>query len=181
MNDPRRPLVDHVLVEYWWAAEGRWKLCDRLHPVLRDRMPGILDELADVTLDEFIGGGRAWLMAKEGRRTRLRLSGYHMDADRGWWRTRNLFLDDLASLCGCEPQLWDAWGYIRRNVDYAPTGRLQFERLDRLARLDPRDPEQWAELRRLCASFHHIRMPRRILAYSPVSGIRQVTLEEPCP
>jgi Transglutaminase-like superfamily len=176
MNDPRRPLVDHVLVEYWCDGEGRWKLCDRLHPVLRDQMPAILDDLTDVPADEFITGGQAWLMAHEGTRMRFRLSGYHLDADRGWWRSRNLFLCDLASLCGCEPQLWDAWGYIRRNVDYAPTGRLQFERLDRLAQLDPRDPAQWAELRRLYRSFHHVRMPNRVLSYSPVSGIRAVSL-----
>lgn len=168
---PTRPMHDHVLVEYWDAAESRWRYSDgRMYASVRraQRLAGRFRD--DVPPELFLTGGAAWLRSQESDAAAFQLSGFMLDADAGRWRARNLFLYDLASLGGWEPLMWDAWGYIRRTKPRTrPRGRLQHRTLNRLAALDPRDPTQWRELHRIYRGQRLVRVPSRVLCCSPVS------------
>ncbi|WBC07641.1 transglutaminase domain-containing protein [Micromonospora sp. WMMA1947] len=173
---PYRPMHDHVVVEYWSAAEGRWRYADgRMYRTARDTFQLPDHYRDDVPESVFLTGARAWRRAQEGERAALRLSGLMLNADAGRWQARNLFLYDLAALAGWEPLMWDAWGYIRRARPQArPRGFLQYRKLDRLAALDDRDPEQWRELLRRYRATRLVRVPARVLSCSPVTGRRVV-------
>lgn len=173
-----KPLADHVLVEYWSAAEGRWKYCDsRLYRSLREKhhIQGV--DPVDIPADDFVTGGQAWLMARRDARAAFRLSGFKFDATYGFWRARNLFMYDLASLGRCEPLMWDAWGYmLHTRPEVRPRGFFQYRRLDRLARLDPRQPQDWQELLETCRRHRQLRVPGEVKACSPVNGDHLVSL-----
>jgi hypothetical protein len=173
---PGRPMHDHVVVEYWDAAERRWKYADgRMYASVRAQhhLPDRFRD--DIPTDMFLTGGQAWLRAQDSERAAFRLSGYLMDADAGRWQARNMFLYDLASLFGWEPLMWDAWGYIRRSRPRArPRGPVQFWKLNRLAALDPLDPAQWHRLRRGYRRMRLVRLPASVLSCSPVNGRRTV-------
>lgn len=174
---PQRPMHDHVWVEYWDAAQGRWRYGDgRMYGSVR-RAHGLPDRLRDdVPPELFRTGGAAWLHSQESDAAAFRLSGFMLNADAGRWQARNLFLYDLASLAGWEPLMWDAWGYIRRAKPRTrPRGPLQYRKLNRLAALDPQDPGQWRELLRVYRSQRLVRVPARVLCCSPVGDRHTVS------
>jgi hypothetical protein len=172
LYNPRLPMHDHVVVEYWDDTAGRWKYADgRMYASVRQEN-GLADRFADdVPMDQFVTGGQAWLRCQADEREAVRMSGVARDAAVGHWLTRNLLMYDLASLAGWEPLMWDVWGYnLLDRPRTQPRGRRQLEQLGRLAELDPSDPAQWREL--LDRQQHHrfIRRPQRVLSLSPAKG-----------
>lgn len=169
-------LHDHVVVEYWSATEGRWKYADGRMYLTARRKDGVADSyLAEVPEEQFLTGGRLWLMSADPT-VAYKFSGFMFSADAGRWLARNLLMYDLASLCGWEPMMWDAWGYILHSKERAlPRGRDQHRCLDRLAELNPRDPQQWTALVDGCRRARHVRVPETVVCCSPANGRRAVT------
>jgi hypothetical protein len=170
-----RPLTDHILVEYWQESEQRWRYADsRLYKAVRDQHEFGLDP-TDIPDELLITSAQAWLSSQKRRRVAFDISGYAFDPAHGLWKARNIFMYDLASLTGWEPLLWDAWGYMLHTRPYVrPKGWFQFRNLNELARLDPRDPEEWRELMRLCRMRWNVRVPGSIRAFSSINGHRVV-------
>lgn len=170
-----RPMHDHVLVEYF--HDGRWKFAEsRLH-LLPQPMLDIPQ--SDIPQDFFFTGGEVWRQIRSGERNERAFSGYRFDKDYGQWTVRNLFLFDLASLCGYEPLMWDAWGSM---LEEKPGARITHARqlalLDRWAGLDPRDPRDCHTLIREFCSTQGLCVEQTVHSFSPVRGAYQVRVQQ---
>jgi hypothetical protein len=177
MYQSHRPLTDHVLVEYWSHADQQWRYADsRMYESVRAKH-GIPLSPVDIPSEAFVPAAQAWLRGQEKQRTAFDLSGYAFDANHGLWKARNLLMYDLASLYGCEPLLWDAWGYMMHARPYLrPKGWFQYRELNQLARLDTRDPVEWRRLMELYDRRAHVRVPETIRAFSGINGDQVVHL-----
>ena len=182
LHQKNKPMADHVFVEYYVQSEKRWKLTDgRLHRVLCETYKIEVDRV-DIPTEYFINPSDAWLKAQENQKFASRLSGLKFNPVFGLWKTRNLLMYDLASLSGYEPLLWDAWGYIlwdkeiTRPSDFY--GLLQYRPLNKIARLDPRDPQQWQHMLTLIQRNRHLRLPKIIKNCSHITGDSLVAVEQ---
>jgi hypothetical protein len=166
------PLTDHVLVEYWSAADQRWKWADgRLyrHAIERNDIRDL--DRTDLPASYFVPAARAWSAAQHDQRFASRLSGLRFNPIYGLWRARNLFMYDLAALAKSEPLLWDAWGYMLRTpAQTRPRGFFQFWRLNQLAGLDARQPRDCQRLLRAYRANRNLRVPDRVKVCSHVNG-----------
>ncbi|WP_297910167.1 transglutaminase-like domain-containing protein [Thiomonas sp.] len=132
---PKLPLHDHVLTEYWngdaWSlAECRLHACPvPPHGIWQGNIPPTL----------FLSGAQAWRSIRSGDRDARMFSGLRYDRDMGWRNVRKLLMFDAAALSGNEPLLWDRWD--GRPVDeFGRTkygARQQSRFLDELASFDP--------------------------------------------
>jgi Transglutaminase-like superfamily len=176
---PRRPMHDHVVVEYWSEEESRWKYGDgRMYESVRTECKLEPRYRDDIPAELFFTGAQAWNHGRRNDAAAFKMSGYMLDADAGHWQVRNLFLQDLASLAGWEPLMWDAWGYMfTAKVRRRPRGVLQYRQLDHLATYEPRDPDQWLALMRAYRRLPMVRLSRWVLECSPVAGKRLVSAE----
>ncbi len=76
------------------------------------------------------------------------------------------------SLNGIEPLMWDVWGSLLYRI--APTeieDECELDALDRFAALNPDDPEEWAQMHSLYNDDELIRMPEKVVSYSPQNGL----------
>lgn len=173
--DPRRPMHDHVVVEYWCPSVG-WRYADgRMYRQARSTA-GLGERYRDdVPAGLFMTGGEIWRLVRGSEDAARRISGPLFSADAGQWMARNLFLYDLASLYGWEPLMWDAWGFILRTRKHVrPRGARQLRTLDRFARYDARDPDDWARLMQEYRRTWSVRLPARVLSVSEINGRHQV-------
>jgi hypothetical protein len=141
---PKLPLHDHVLTEYWNGAA--WLLAEcRLHacPVpLRGVWQGDIPRLM------FLSGAQAWRSITRGECDARLFSGLRYDRDIGRRNVRKLLMFDAAALSGNEPLLWDRWDgrrfdeFGRKRYGFRAQSRL----LDELASFDPADPVDCARL-----------------------------------
>jgi hypothetical protein len=145
---------DHWVVEWWDAAQDRWRLMDaQIDEVQRARL-GIGFDLTDVPRDEFLVAGDAWARCRSGAGdpARYGLSGI---GEAGlWWIAGNL-MRDAAALDGVELLPWDDWGAMP-----APGDEPDAELFDRLAALT-RGPDA-AGLHRFLRSDERVRVPEKV-------------------
>ena len=104
--------VDHWIVDYWHAGEGRWVRID----------PEILGfdyvaRPADLEDGEFLSGGEAWTWCREGRADPS-LFGV-VGAPHAWGiaEVRGNAVRDLAALNKVEMLPWDEWGRMESSYN----------------------------------------------------------------
>ncbi len=145
---------DHWVVEWWDAAQDRWRLMDaQIDEVQRDRL-GIGFDLTDVPREAFVVAGEAWVRCRSGDGDPARY-GLSSIAESGlWWIAGNL-MRDAAALDGVELLPWDDWGAMP-----GPGGEPDAELFDRLAALT-RDPQP-AALHRFLQAEERVRVPATV-------------------
>lgn len=151
---------DHWVCEYWNEAEERWVLVDaQLDELQRDVLETSFDTL-DVPRDQFIVGGAAWRMCRNGEANPDQfgiLDMHGMDFIKGD------FLRDVASLNKTELLPWDCWGMIL--MDYATLPPDDLSMLDCLADLTHRDVPDFDMVRQLYESDPRLRVGDTIQSY----------------
>jgi transglutaminase superfamily protein len=162
--------VDHEIVEWWDAAERRWRLVD---PELGERQRAhfrIDFDPFDVPRDQFLVGGRAWQLCRTGEADPQTFGlAPDLPQPRGLTFVRGHVVQDLAALNKVETLLWDIWGLMEAKPD------AEVALVDEVA-ARTQDADAFADVRRLYAT-PGLTMPGRVRCLSPAVGPREVTLE----
>jgi hypothetical protein len=151
---------DHWVCEYWKEAETRWVLVDaQLDALQRNVLETSFDTL-DVPRDQFIVGGAAWKMCRNGEANPDQFGIFDMH---GIDFVKGDFIRDVASLNKTELLPWDCWGMIL--MDYATLPLDDLSMLDRLADLTYQDVPDVDMVRQLYESDPRLRVGDAIQSY----------------
>jgi hypothetical protein len=164
--------VDHEIVEWWDAAQRRWRLLD---PELSERHVAHFEigfDPFDVPRDQFLVGGHAWQRCRAGH-TNPDTFGVtpQMSEPRGLSFVRGHVIQDLAALNKMELLLWDVWGMMRPGP--GADDALIDEAAERTQAADA-----FGDLQRLHAR-PGLAVPDRFLCLSPAVGPHEATLSLP--
>lgn len=132
---------DHWVTEYWRAAQRRWVLVDgQIDALQREALRPPFDPL-DVPRDQFITGGRAWLMCRAGEANpdHFGIFEYH-----GLGFVRGNLVRDFLALNKIEILPWDDWGMIPRTPEEVLADAAL---MDQIAGLTLRGNEAFAAVR----------------------------------
>ncbi len=151
---------DHWVAEYWDGEQGRWVLVDaQLDPFQREVLKPPFDPL-DVPRDQFIVGGLAWQLCRDGRADPDHFGIFDMH---GLWFVRGNLVRDVAALNRVELLPWDCWGLI--NGEDAALTADDWALLDRLAALTRGDVAECEAVRDLYEREPRLRVGSEIRSY----------------
>lgn len=132
---------DHWVFEYWDASQGRWIMADAQLDVFQQNALKISFNPLDMPAGQFITGGMAWQMCREGKADPDRFGIFDMH---GMEFIRGDLLRDFLALNKVEILPWDGW----KPLFYGKHSQLSQARLallDRVAGLtlagDPSFPQ----------------------------------------
>lgn len=128
---------DHWVCEYWDAAAGRWILADAQIDDVQRPVFGIKMDVLDMSRDDFLVAGDAWLRCRAGRADPGKFGFSGMNESGYWWIADNL-LRDVAALNNVEMLPWDIWGEMLRPEQEPDEAQAAF--FDELAALTA-DPD----------------------------------------
>ncbi len=150
---------DHVLCEYWNAAEARWVQVDaQLDAVWRGALKFEFDPL-DVPRDQFLQTADAWIRCRSGRADPKKFGIFVGDL-RGLWFIAASLVRDVAGLNRMEMLPWDCWGIMPHPGQELDAGQLAF--FDRLAALSAQPETSHKELRALYEKDERLRVPKTV-------------------
>jgi len=142
---------DHWVCEYWDADEDHWTLVDaQLDGLQRDAL-GIRFDPLDVPRDQFVTGGKAWLMCRAGEADPDHFGIFDL---RGLWFVRGDLIRDFLSLNKVEILPWDGgWGFLRDEQD------MEADTMDRIATLTLAGDEAFLEIRAVYENDSRFHVP----------------------
>ncbi len=150
---------EHLICEYWSAAERRWILGDaQLDEVWRRELKFAFDPL-DVPRDRFLTASDAWTQCRAGKAEPSKFGIFVGDL-RGLWFVAGELVRDVAALNNMEMLPWDVWGAIPRPGQELDDDQLAF--FDRLAVLTRAPDASFAELRALYEGDERLRVPATV-------------------
>lgn len=130
---------DHWVCEYWNADQARWIMADAQLDAFQQEQLAIQFNPLDVPHDQFVTGGRAWLMCRAGEADPDNFGIFDMH---GLWFVRGNLVRDFLSLNKVEILPWDGgWGFLTDEED------VEAEFMDRLAGLTLAGDEAFDEIR----------------------------------
>jgi len=148
---------DHVVCEYWNAAERRWVLVDPQFDEAWRSALKIEHDILDVPRDKFLIAGDAWLECRTGGGANPARFGIFKGDLRGLWFIAANLVHDVAALNKMEMLRWDFWGAMPRPHAALKKNELVF--FDQLAALTRQSDASFEELRRLYERDDHVRVP----------------------
>jgi hypothetical protein len=150
---------EHLVCEYWNAAEERWILADaQLDDVWMHGLKFKFDPL-DVPHNEFVTAGDAWAQCRAGKADPSKFGIFVGDL-RGLWFIAAELIRDVAAFGKIETLPWDVWGAMPR-----PNEQLQADQhafFDRLATLTAAPDASFAELGALYGGNDRVRVPAMV-------------------
>jgi len=150
---------DHVVCEYWNAAESRWVLVDpQLDAVWQREVKFKFDPL-DVPRDQFVITTDAWRHCRSGKADPAKFGIFVGDL-RGLWFIAASLIRDVAALNRMEMLPWDCWGIMPHPGQELDAGQLAF--FDRLAALTAAPDSSFGELRALYQKDDRVRVPATV-------------------
>lgn len=150
---------DHVLTEYWSAADGRWIRVDaQLDAVFQKALKLDFDAL-DVPHDRFVIAGDAWVQCRDGQADPAKYGIFKGDL-RGLWFIGCNLVKDVAALNKMELLPWDVWGAMPKPG--ATLSDEQIEFFDRLAALTRSPDTSFVELRTRYQDDDQLRVPSTV-------------------
>jgi hypothetical protein len=147
---------DHWVVEYWNAADGRWRLADTQIDALQSARLKPDFDLLDVPRDRFVIAGDAWSQCRAGKADPSTF-GLSFLKEHGLWFIAQNLIRDFAALNNMEMLPWDVWGAMARPDESWPEDRLAF--FDQLAALTQRPDACFAELRQRYEGEKQLHVP----------------------
>ena len=119
--------LDHWIVEYRPSTDDRWVRVDA--EILGFDFVDRPEDLAD---GEFLSGGEAWTLCREGGADPAHFGVHGLPRQRGIGEVRGNAVRDLAALNKVELLPWDAWGRMEASYD-GRTGADYDALMDRIA------------------------------------------------
>lgn len=156
---------DHLICEYWNAEECRWIYVDAELDGIHQKVLQYSFDPCDVPRDQFISGGEAWLMCRQGEEEPNNF-GYG-DTIGGLPNIRGNLIRDVAFLNKVEILGWDYWGLIEGEESELHDDDLAL--LDRAATLSVGSDEVFPELRKLYLREMRLRVPPTVKRYDDVA------------
>ncbi len=163
--------VDHWVVEYWDAGQGRWRLVDsQIDALQKAALKPDFDPL-DTPRDRFVIAGDAWRQCRAGKLDPMKFGIMEMH---GLWFIAGNVLRDFAALNNMEMLPWDCWGPAPATDRALSPETLAM--IDRLADLTLDADARFSEIRDLYENDPDLRVPPQVF-----NAVRnQVeTVEEP--
>jgi hypothetical protein len=150
---------DHVVCEYWNAADARWiRLEPQSDEVWRKMLKIDFDPL-DVPPDRFLIAADAWVRCRARDADPSKFGIFKGDL-RGLWFIAGSLVHDVAALNKMEMLQWDVWGAMPRPDEPLQDDQLAF--FDRLAALTRAPDSSFAELRNLYEQDDRLRLPATV-------------------
>ena len=147
---------DHVVGEYWCAAEKRWMLADVQFDEAWRNASKVDHDILDVPRNSFLIAADAWELCRIGQSDPAKFGTINGNLRGQWFIAANL-VHDVAALNKMEMLRWDVWGGMPH--PNTPLGADDVAFFDHLAALT-RDPDQsFEELRRLYEDDDRLRVP----------------------
>lgn len=156
-------VVDHWVVEYWNAEEGRWVWVDAQLDAFQCEQLHVSFNPLDIKPGHFMTGGDAWLMCRRGAADPDRFGIFDMH---GWGFVRGNVLRDLAALNKLELLPWDLWGVLLK-LDEEMT-EVDNDLVDRAAQAAQGVYQEFAGMQALYEGEEGLRVPQ--LIHSWVNG-----------
>ena len=149
---------DHWVCEYWNAEKGRWVLVDAQLDDLQKEAMGISFDTLDVPRDQFVIGGQAWQMCRQGAAAPEQFGIFDMH---GWWFIFGNVVRDFLALNKVEILPWDYEMpmFAHRLEDPLPDDPAELEFYDRIAALTLAGNGTFAEIRQMYESDPRWRVP----------------------
>jgi hypothetical protein len=149
--------VDHWVVEYWDAAQERWRLVDsQIDALQKAALTPDFDPL-ETPRDRFLIAGDAWLQCRAGRLDPSRFGIMDM---RGLWFIAGNVVRDFAALNNMEMLPWDCWGPAPESDTGLSPETVAL--VDRLATLTLDADDRFGELRGLYETDASLRVPAKV-------------------
>ncbi|HEY7637727.1 MAG TPA: transglutaminase domain-containing protein [Gemmatimonadales bacterium] len=150
---------DHVVCEYWHAAERRWALADpQFDEVWRERLK-IDHDVLDVPRDRFLVAADAWARCRTGSADPKRF-GIIKGNLRGSWFIAGNLVHDVATLNKMELLQWDMWGAMPRPNQSLGEDEAGF--FDDLAALTRTPDTSFEQLRQRYQEDERLRVPATV-------------------
>jgi Transglutaminase-like superfamily len=147
---------DHVVCEYWNAAEKRWMLADPQFDETWRRASKVDHDILDVPRDRFLIAADAWALCQTGRSEPARFGTVNGNL-RGLWFIAASLVHDLSDLNKMEMLRWDVWGAMPHPDAWLKTDDLAF--FKHLAALTRQPDESFEQQRRLYEDDSRLRVP----------------------
>jgi hypothetical protein len=150
---------EHIVVEYWDAAQKRWKLADPQFDDVWRKQIRIDHDILDVPRTQFLTAADAWRRCR-GKKADPARFGIFVGEQRGYWYIAGELIRDLASLNKMEMLPWDVWGSMP-----APKARLtkeQFAYFDELAAVIASLDGSFNEVRARFQGDDQLRVPSEV-------------------
>ena len=145
---------DHWVCEYWNEREERWVMVDaQLDPFQIEKL-GVQFNPLDVPDDQFVIGGKAWLMCRDGKENPDKFGIFDM---RGMAFILGDLIRDFLALNKIEILPWDPWGLMVRDDEDIPEGDLVV--LDQIAAWTTGGNETFSDVRRIYEEGPLLRKP----------------------
>ncbi len=145
---------DHWVCEYWNVEQGRWMMVDSQLDAFQREVLEIQFDPLDVPRDQFLIGGKAWQMCRNGQADPDKFGIFDMH---GMWFIRGNLVRDFLALNKVEILPWDDWGDLMTLDEELPPEKTAF--FDRLATLTLAGDEAFPEIRALYEKDARLRMP----------------------
>lgn len=155
---------DHWVAEYWNGS--RWVLVDAQIDDFQRNALSIHFDTLDVPHDQFITGGAAWTMCKEGADP----DSFGINDMHGWWFVRGDMVRDLAALVKIPLLPWDVWGVMIEGVE------VPEELMKRVAEVTIPATESYEEI--LALNEHPLLKVPEVIGTWQGSTMKQVDLRE---
>lgn len=147
---------DHWVCEYWDATTQCWRRADPQIDVVQREVFGIGFDPMNVPRDQFLAGGQAWDLYRQGEADPGRF-GLSLEKQAGtWWIAGNV-LRDVAALNKAEMLPWDVWGAMPAHGQPVEDENLAL--LDRLATLTREPDVTLPELQEAYSGDSRVRVP----------------------
>jgi hypothetical protein len=148
---------DHWVCEYWNADKNRWILVDSQLDALQVEILDILFDPLDVPSNQFITGGQAWLMCREGIANPDQFGIFDMH---GWWFIWGNVIRDFLALNKIEILPWDwGWGFLTNNLNDPVPLDTELPKYDDLAGISANPEMRFQEFRLLFNQEHRFHPP----------------------
>lgn len=143
---------DHWVCEYWDPSRGRWVLVDAQLDAFQREALGVSFDPLDVPRDQFVTGGKAWIMCRAGEADPDHFGIFDMH---GLGFVRGNLIRDFLSFNKVEILPWDGgWGFLTDDPI------MEAELMDHISRLTLAGDEAFPEIRSVYESDSRFHVPK---------------------
>jgi hypothetical protein len=145
---------DHWVTEYWKTSEERWVMVDAQLDDLQKKTLKINFNTLDIPSDQFVTGGKAWLLCRAGQADPEKFGIFKM---RGMDFIRGDLIRDFLALNNLEILPWDIYGLISKHTSQLTAEDIAL--LDHIAGLTLQPDESFTEINSLYKSNKELQIP----------------------